>query len=183
MASSLWQMNSSKRSVRRASAGLRLAERRNLHRVHGDKRGLNQVLLYLLVKAGIQGVAPCLIGRVGQLHAPRPWPRPRPRHHRKWRQSQCPHTSFTASTMVMRRPAGGQVYLLAHPLHLISAQNFFGRAGDDALGNIHHVVEIGIGLIQLDGGELGVVLGVHALVAEDAANFVHAVHARPQSAA
>ena len=36
-------------------------------------------------------------------------------------------------------------------------------------------MEIGIGLIQLDGGELGVVLWVHALVAEDAANFVHAV--------
>ena len=41
----------------------------------------------------------------------------------------------------------------------------------------HHAVEIGKGLIQLDAGELGVVLGVHALVAEDAANLVHAVHA------
>ena len=36
-------------------------------------------------------------------------------------------------------------------------------------------MEICIRLIQLDSGELGVVLRVHALVAENAANFVHAV--------
>ena len=38
-------------------------------------------------------------------------------------------------------------------------------------------MEVGEGLIQLDGGELGVVLGVHALVAEDAAHLIHAIHA------
>ena len=42
---------------------------------------------------------------------------------------------------------------------------------------VHHAVEVGEGLIQLDGGELGVVLGVHALVAEDAAHLIDAVHA------
>ena len=38
-------------------------------------------------------------------------------------------------------------------------------------------MEVRIGLIELDGGELGVVLRVHALVAEDTADLVHAVHA------
>ena len=47
---------------------------------------------------------------------------------------------------------------------------------------IHHAVEIGKGLIQLDAGELGVVLGVHALVAEDAADLIHAVHAADDQA-
>ena len=42
---------------------------------------------------------------------------------------------------------------------------------------VHHAVVVGERLVQLDGGELGVVLGVHALVAEDAAHLVHTVHA------
>ncbi len=46
-----------------------------------------------------------------------------------------------------------------------------------ALDDIHHVVEIGVGLIELHRGELGVVLGVHALVAEDAADLIHPLHA------
>ena len=38
-------------------------------------------------------------------------------------------------------------------------------------------MEIGVGLVQLHRGKLRVVLGVHALVPEDAANLIHPVHA------
>ena len=43
-------------------------------------------------------------------------------------------------------------------------------------------MEIGICLIQLDRGKLGVVLGVHALVAEDTTDLVDAVHAADDQA-
>ena len=38
-------------------------------------------------------------------------------------------------------------------------------------------MEIGIGLVKLHGGELGVMLGIHALVAENAAYFINALDA------
>ena len=50
------------------------------------------------------------------------------------------------------------------------------------LDKVHHAVEIRIGLIKLDGGELRVVLRVHALVAEDTADLIHAVHAADNEA-
>ena len=43
-------------------------------------------------------------------------------------------------------------------------------------------MEIRIGLIKLDGGELGVVLRVHALITEDTADLIHAVHAADNEA-
>ena len=52
-----------------------------------------------------------------------------------------------------------------------------GGGGQQILEQVHHVVEVGIGLVELDGGELRVVFGVHALVAEDPANLIHPVHA------
>ena len=58
-----------------------------------------------------------------------------------------------------------------------AAADLLGKALVQLLHQIHHAVEVGEGLIQLDAGELRVVLGVHALVAEDAAHLVHAVHA------
>ena len=41
---------------------------------------------------------------------------------------------------------------------------------------IHHALVIGECLIKLDGGEFGVVLGIHTLVTEDSAYLVNAVH-------
>ena len=58
-----------------------------------------------------------------------------------------------------------------------TAADLEGKALVQLLYQIHHAMEIGKGLIQLDGGELRVMLGVHALVAEDAAHLVHAIHA------
>ena len=63
-----------------------------------------------------------------------------------------------------------------------TAADLEGQALVQLLDQVHHAVEIGEGLIQLNGGELRVVLGVHALVAEDAADLVHAVHAADDQA-
>ena len=73
-------------------------------------------------------------------------------------------------------PGGGQVDFMTQPGDLVGAQNLLGGAGEDALQNIHHAVQVGERLVQLTGGELGIVLGVHALVAEDAAHLVHPLH-------
>ena len=70
-------------------------------------------------------------------------------------------------------PAGGQVNILLLPSALICAENAQRGAGQQILEQVHHVVEVGIGLIKLNGRELWVVLCVHALVAEDAADLIH----------
>ena len=72
-------------------------------------------------------------------------------------------------------PSGSQVDLLPLPLHLIGAQDLLGGGGEQVLEQIHHVVEIGVGLVELHGGELRIVLRVHALIAENAADLIHPV--------
>jgi len=64
---------------------------------------------------------------------------------------------------------------VTQPLDMVGTQDLLGGSGEDALQNVHHAVQIGVGLIQFTGGELRVVLGVHALVAEDAAHLVHSL--------
>ncbi len=133
------------------------------------------MLLHPLVKALIQCVSPCLFRAVRQLHA----------------DGFCGghglrvvgdgtkvHTGILLHGIYhsQARPAGGQVHFLAHPLRFIGTQKLLGGGGDQSLGNVHHPVEIRECLIQLHGGKLRIVLGDHALVAEDAADFVHPVH-------
>ena len=50
-------------------------------------------------------------------------------------------------------------------------------ADDDRLGQVHHVVVVAERLVGLEHRELGVVAGVEALVAEDAADLEDPVHA------
>ena len=51
------------------------------------------------------------------------------------------------------RPAGRQVDLFTHPFQFIRAKVFLRKGSVNTLGNVHHVVEVGIGLIQLHGGK------------------------------
>ena len=74
-------------------------------------------------------------------------------------------------------PAGGEVDLAALPCALIGAEYLNRSARQEVFKQIHHVVKIGVGLIELNGRELGVVLRVHALIAEDAADLVDALNA------
>ena len=79
-------------------------------------------------------------------------------------------------------PARCEVHIVAQPLELIRAEDLLGSAGEDALEDVHHTVEVRICLIELAGRELRVVLGVHALVAEDAADLIHALNAADDQA-
>ena len=97
-----------------------LAERRHLHRVHGDERGLNEVFLYLLVKTGVQGVAPRFIRRTGQLYA-----RGLCRGHSRSVVGNGveinAHIFLHGLHHGHALPAGGKVHLIAHPFHVIGA--------------------------------------------------------------
>jgi len=69
---------------------------------------------------------------------------------------------------------GPEVYLHPVVVHFGDAGQL-GAAGEDLLGQLGHGVVVAVGLVGLQRGELGVVAGVHALVAEDAADLVDAV--------
>ena len=60
---------------------------------------------------------------------------------------------------------------------LLRAAHFLCDVPIHALDEVHHVAVIDVRLIHFDGRELGVVRGVHALVAEDAAHLVDALEA------
>ena len=70
-------------------------------------------------------------------------------------------------------PVAGQVYRRSLVLDLKGAAGRLGRGLDAALGEIHHGVEVAEGLVGLHGGELGVVVRIHALVAELATDLEH----------
>ena len=153
-----------------------LGQGADLHRIHGNEGGLDQLLLHLLIEAGVQGVAPGLFGGIRQLHA-----------HGLSRGHGLgvigdgaevhAHILLDGVHHGQPAPAGSQVDLLAHPLHLIAAVDLLGSACQNTLGNVHHGVEVSVSLIHLHGGEFWVMLGVHALVAENAADLIHTVHA------
>ena len=71
----------------------------------------------------------------------------------------------------------GEIDFLALVGDLQGAADLLGNGLHHLFDEVHHAVVVGVGLVQFDGGELGVVLGVHALIAEDTAHFVDAVHA------
>ena len=55
------------------------------------------------------------------------------------------------------------------------AQYLLGHVAVQVLGQLHHTVVVRVSLVQLHQGELRVVAGVKALVAEHAADLVHAL--------
>ncbi len=63
-------------------------------------------------------------------------------------------------------PVASQIDLLTLVLDLQGAAGGHSCSLDVALGELHHAVQVGEGLVSLHGGELGVVVRVHALVAE-----------------
>ena len=71
------------------------------------------------------------------------------------------------------RPFARKIDLGALVGYLQRAASGHGGSLDIALRKLHHAVQVGKRLIRLHGGELGVVVGVHALVAELAPDFKH----------
>ena len=81
-----------------------------------------------------------------------------------------------------RRPRGEQVDGLTLVIdHALQPDGTRGGL-DDALGELLHALEVGVGAIGLHGGELGVVGEVHTLVAEDATDLEHALIAAHEQA-
>ena len=74
-------------------------------------------------------------------------------------------------------PRRRQVELVAVEAHRRAAGGLERDRRDHRLEETHHVLVVGVGLVALQHRELGVVVGVDALVAEDAAELVHLVHA------
>ena len=163
--------------VRRAALG----KRAHFDGVHGDERRLDEGLLDLLVEGLVQGVAPGLVHAVhvdadalgerdGGLGVALDRHKVRAGHF----LDGVSHRDAL--------PRRGQVNVLAEPPDLIGAEDLLRGAGEDGLEDVHHAVEVRVGLIELAGGKLGVMLGVHTLVAEDAADLVHALHAADDQA-
>jgi len=157
-----------------------LGEGRDVHRVHGDEGGLDHLLLHLLVEALIERVAP---GGLHLVHV----------HADSLRRGDGlliigdgheVHAQILLDGLGHGHApeAGGEGDLMALPLHVVCAEDLLGGAGEKLLEEVHHVVEVGIGLIELDRGKLRVVAGIHALVAEDAAQLIHALDAADDEA-
>ena len=148
----------------------------DIHRVHGDEGGLDELLLHLLVEALIQGVAPGVL-RARPCSTPTDLAAATASASSVMAMKSTPRYSLTASAMVIRGQPGVRSIFSPCHVHLIGAQDLLGGGGEQVLEQVHHVVEVGVGLVELHGGELRVVLGVHALVAEDAADLIHPLQA------
>ena len=86
-----------------------------------------------------------------------------------------------ASRMESLRPFA-EVDLVAVEVGDGGAVDFFRDEGDEFFGEVHQVVVVGVGLVELEHGELGVVLGADAFVAEVAVDLVDAVEAADDEA-
>ncbi len=62
------------------------------------------------------------------------------------------------------------------------AVDFLCDEDDELFGEVHQVVVVGVGLVELEHGELGVVPGADAFVAEVAVDLVDAVEASDDEA-
>ena len=73
-------------------------------------------------------------------------------------------------------PRGGKIDLATVVFDGRGAQDLLGDTGDEVLGEFHHVGVVGVGPVELQHRELGIVPSRHALVAEHAADLEHLLH-------
>ena len=79
-------------------------------------------------------------------------------------------------------PRSAEIHLMALILHLQRAARGKRRRLDDALRELHHAFEVAERLVELHGGELGVMIRIHALVAELAPDLEDLLEAAHQQA-
>ena len=63
-------------------------------------------------------------------------------------------------------PRGGKIDLATVVFDGRGAQDLLGDTGDEVLGEFHHVGVVGVGPVELQHRELGIVPSRHAFVAE-----------------
>ena len=156
-----------------------LGQRRYLHRMVHDEGGLNQLFLHIGFKEKVEDIPPLVallifdMVRLGQgtglfrgLHPGKI------------------HPGVLFDGVGHAQPLEGlfQIDLHAVVIHLGGPQHPQRHRPDQILRQIHHAVVVGVGLIQLQQGELRVVAGIHPLVAEHPADFIYplkAAHDQP----
>ena len=79
--------------------------------------------------------------------------------------------------MLMRAKRFRQIDLGALIDELARAEQRVGEPLEQRFDHLHEIAVIGVGLVQLEHGEFGVVLGRHALVAEISVDLVDALEA------
>ncbi len=138
--------------------------------MHGYEHGLNELVLHLFVKAAVKQVAPAVAVLDLYPYGSRGLFRVRVRgegvkiHAGEFFNGLCHGHS------VKRR---GKIQLGALIAYLHSPDVIAGRAGNYLLRALHHHVHVGVGLVEFHGGKLGIVLGIHTLVAENTAYLIH----------
>ncbi len=156
-----------------------LGQRRNLQRMLGDERRLHQLLLgHGLEDLGDQlALAPSVLGMPAVL-------------------LQNGHQVLAAALerhLFAGIARGQPAHRLARPLarkvdvgalvaHLERPASRLRSGLDEALRQVHHAVQVGKRLVGLHRGELGVVVRVHALVAELTADLEHLLETAHQQA-
>ena len=154
---------------------LALGQRGDLHGVVVDERGLDQPALHFLVEREGHDVAP---PRAGLRLQPQAGGR-RARlfgvaaEREEVDARGLPDGLVHADAAERRR----EVELFALVGNAAGAARRLRAGAEQALGPLHHAAVVGVGLVHLQRGELRVVPHVHPLVAEDAADFIHALHA------
>ena len=160
-------------------ARLALGERRDLDRVVAHEGGVHDLLLAELVVEGEQELARApillpfeLVGveqgaqvRNGRVHV-----------------DVLAHMGAHHFRKRDALPGAGQVDRLALVGDDLGIAHHVQAGLDEAFGQLLHAVDVAEGLVGLDGGEFGIVGVVHALVAENAADFVDAVEPAHQAA-
>ena len=154
--------------------GLALGQGGDLHRIVHDEGGLHQAGLHILVKE--RGKAVALAGGLFHMYAAL-------LAHGAGFLVAGPGGPVLAAGFLHRvghgdaLPGGLQVDYLTLVGHIGGAQGLHGHELVELLHHLHDFLVVGVGLVGLHAGELRVVGGVHALVAEDAAHLVHPLKA------
>ena len=158
---------------------LALGQRGDFHRIIGDERRLNQVRFHIFVEQRCQAVAlrrvlldmhvALVADGAGFLVA----------------LPRCPVLAARLLDGIRHRdalPRRFQVDDLPLIGHVGRAEGLDGHELVELLNHLHDFVVIRVRLIRFHGRELRVVGRVHALVAEDSADFVHALEAADNQA-
>ena len=146
-----------------------LGQGRDGLRVIGNEGGLDQVRLHQQPEKFIQQLAEIeTIGEaLSQLLSRRAYLLRRGEAGQHW-----------AAMLLQQSPVGfpteggGQIDLQA-PVGQLELPGGRGSAPDKFLCKVHHLAIVGVGLVELQHGELGVMVPVHALIAEILGQLVH----------
>ena len=146
-----------------------LCERADLDGIIGYENGTREFFLDKGVEHFIQSVAPRRIRRHIQSHAVRLFDE----FFKVAFFKIEPGIFFYRFHHGQSLPRTFEAYLLSLISYIKTSAYLLGSGGEKLLGDIHHIVIVGISLIKFYRRKLRVMTGVHSLVAELSAYFVN----------